>query len=52
LPSSISYARIPLKMGENEITLNLKNAQGADEMKTIKINGNGGLQFYNYSTLR
>jgi len=52
LPSSISYARIPLKMGENEITLTLKNAQGADEMKTIKINGNGGLQFYNYSTLR
>lgn len=52
LPSYISYARIPLQKGENQITITLKNARGTDETKTIKINGNGGLQFYNYSTLR
>ena len=52
LPGSISYARIPLKIGENEVTLMLKSAQGVDEAKTIKVNGNGRVQFYNYSTLR
>ncbi|WP_183565199.1 COG3014 family protein [Mucilaginibacter sp. SP1R1] len=52
LPASISYARIPLQKGENQITISMKNAQGADETKTIKVNGTGRLQFYNYSTLR
>lgn len=52
LPASISYARIPLQMGENQITFTLKNAMGADEVKTIKVTGNGGLQFYNFATLR
>ncbi|QNK61692.1 hypothetical protein H7F33_14160 [Pedobacter sp. PAMC26386] len=52
LPSNISYARIPLKTGENEINITLKNAEGAEETKTIKVNGTGRIQFYNYSTLR
>ncbi|MDN5284006.1 MAG: hypothetical protein JWR38_280 [Mucilaginibacter sp.] len=52
LPAYISYARIPLQKGENQITITMKNAQGADEVKTIKVNGTGRLQFYNYSTLR
>jgi hypothetical protein len=52
LPANISYARIPLQKGENQITINLKTAQGADETKTIKVNGTGRIQFYNYSTLR
>lgn len=51
LPGEISYARIPLQKGQNTITLSLKSAQG-DETRTITINGNGRLQFYNYSTLR
>jgi len=52
LPATISYARIPLKMGENEINLTFKNNQGVDETKTIKVNGTGRIQFYNYATLR
>ncbi|MEN0053798.1 MAG: hypothetical protein AAGC65_09015 [Mucilaginibacter sp.] len=52
LPANISYARIPLQKGENQITITLKNARGTDETKTIKVNGTGRLQFYNYSTLR
>ncbi|MEZ2335058.1 COG3014 family protein [Mucilaginibacter sp. RCC_168] len=52
LPSYISYARIPLQKGENQISLTLKNSHGADETKTIKVNGTGRLQFYNYSSLR
>ncbi|MGY4385917.1 hypothetical protein ACVWYN_002965 [Pedobacter sp. UYP24] len=52
LPALINYARVPLKTGVNTITLNFKNNSGGDETKTITINGNGRLQFYNYSTLR
>lgn len=52
LPAYISYARIPLQMGENQISFTLKNANGVDEVKTIKVNGNGGLQFYNFASLR
>jgi len=52
LPSYISYARIPLQKGENQISLTLKNSHGADEIKTIKVNGTGRLQFYNYPSLR
>ena len=52
LPGSISYARIPLQKGENQISMKLKNAQGVEETKTITIQGTGGMQFYNYATLR
>lgn len=52
LPASIFYARIPLKKGENQITITLKAANGSNEVKTIKITGNGGLQFYNFASLR
>jgi hypothetical protein len=52
LPANISYARIPLQKGENQITITMKNTRGVDETKTIKVNGTGSIQFYNYSTLR
>lgn len=52
LPSTISYTRIPLQKGENTITLNLKGANGSDEVKTITVNGTGKMQFYNYASLR
>lgn len=52
LPSYIAYARVPLQKGENQVTITLKNEQGVDENKTITVQGNGGLQFYNYATLR
>ncbi len=52
LPGSISYARIPLKKGDNTVKITLKNPQGADEVKTITVNGNGRMQFYNYASLK
>lgn len=52
LPANINYTRIPLQKGKNTITLNLKNASGTEESKTIEIIGTGRLQFFNYSTLR
>jgi hypothetical protein len=52
LPATISYARIPLKKGQNTITLTLKGASGNDEVKTIEITGTGKMQFYNYASLR
>jgi hypothetical protein len=52
LPSSISYARVPLQKGANKVSIVLKNAQGVAETKTIEVQGNGTMQFYNYATLR
>lgn len=52
LPSYIAYARVPLKRGENQVIITLKNAQGVAETKTLNVQSNGGLQFYNYATLR
>lgn len=52
LPNQICYARIPLQKGENTINLQLKGTNGQDETKTIRIEGTGGLKFYNYSSLR
>ncbi|WP_091156347.1 COG3014 family protein [Mucilaginibacter pineti] len=52
LPAYISYARIPLQKGDNQVSIKLTNAQGAIETKTINVQGTGKLQFYNYATLR
>jgi hypothetical protein len=52
LPAYVAYARVPLKKGQNEVNVILKNAQGVEETKTIKIQGDGGLQFCNYATLK
>ncbi len=52
LPNRILFARVPLQKGQNSIKLNLKTASGEEETKTINIVGNGGLKFYNYSTMR
>lgn len=52
LPNQINYARIPLQKGENTITLLLKGTNGQDQTKTIRIEGTGGLKFYNYASLR
>jgi hypothetical protein len=51
LPSQISYARIPLQKGANDLSLTLKGTNGTDSIK-IRANGTGKLQLYNYSTLR
>jgi hypothetical protein len=52
LPSTIFYARVPLQKGLNKISIALKNTQGVTETKTIEVQGNGLMQFYNYATLR
>ncbi len=43
LPASIQYVRIPLKKGSNDIRLQLGSTQ-----KTIRVEGRGGLQLYNW----
>ncbi|MFP5042667.1 COG3014 family protein [Parasediminibacterium sp. JCM 36343] len=43
LPAFITYTRIPLQKGQNNITLSSGGLQ-----KTITINSNGGLQLYNW----
>lgn len=50
LPYTIYYARIPLKKGENEITLRLNGATSS-EVK-IWVIGSGGLQFKNFCILK
>ena len=52
LPSTISYARIPLKKGKNEIQIKAINKSGGSDIQTININGTGGMTFYHYTTLK
>lgn len=52
LPSQIFYSRIPLKLGENKIAIELKNSDGNNLTDTIKIQGNGTIKFLSYPTLR
>lgn len=52
LPGYISYVRIPLEKGTNEVKLRLTKANGAEVDDVIQVEGQGGLQFYNYSTLK
>lgn len=52
LPAAINYTRIPLLKGENTINIELKGPNGTTEKKTLTIEGKGGLQFYNYATLK
>lgn len=44
LPAYIQYARVPLQTGENNITL-----QAGGSTKTIRVIGNGKMQFYNWA---
>ncbi|MBC9930020.1 COG3014 family protein [Chitinophaga qingshengii] len=50
LPHSIYYSRIPLKKGDNKITLTLK---GKDSTQKVEFNiiGNGRLQTWHYASL-
>ncbi|WP_430614217.1 COG3014 family protein [Flavobacterium sp. JP2137] len=52
LPSQINYVRVPLQPGINEIEIDLTQANGQKVKDQIKIEANGKLQFYNYSTLK
>jgi len=45
LPGSIFYSRIPLQPGVNNYQINLQNASGQTETKSIEIDGTGVLQF-------
>ncbi len=52
LPSEISYLRMPLKAGKNEITLTMTGNNGAKTEKVIAIEGKPGLQFFNFATIQ
>lgn len=52
LPGQINYVRIPLHKGLNEIVLTLVQSNGKEVQETLEIDGQGGLKFYNYTTLR
>ena len=52
LPATISYVRIPLKMGDNTLHLTLRGADGGTSTRIFHVNGSGRLSFYNYSTLK
>jgi hypothetical protein len=52
LPNSIFYARIPLKAGPNNISVNMLSANGQKQTKTITVTGSGGLQFINVVNLQ
>ncbi|BAV09914.1 hypothetical protein FLA_5967 [Filimonas lacunae] len=48
LPAQISYIRVPLKKGENKVEIKT----GGNTAATITVQGNGGLQFYNYRRMQ
>lgn len=50
LPAKISYVRVPLKLGENKITVSLTNNNGSVETRELNINSiNSKLKFYSFS---
>ena len=52
LPNRIYYIRIPLKKGENSISISLRTIKESPKEKTIKIEGRKGIQFKRITTLR
>lgn len=50
LPAQIQTCRIPLRKGDNQLTLVVNNTRGARREMKINVTGNGGLQFYNVAT--
>lgn len=51
LPSQIHYTRIPLKKGTNELSFDMKTANGNTRSMKIDIEGTGGTVFRNITTL-
>ena len=52
LPQDIYYARIPLKDGENTISITLTTANGVSKEQTIQVKGRKGIQFKKLITLQ
>ncbi|MBB1139609.1 COG3014 family protein [Myroides sp. WP-1] len=52
LPAEIKYARVPLVKGKNQLSFNLQRVQGQNVNQKVEIEANGGLQFYNFATMR
>ncbi|PQJ72898.1 COG3014 family protein [Polaribacter butkevichii] len=52
LPNAIYYARIPLKKGENTISVLLKTTDGTTQEEKIKVQGGKGIQFKKIITLQ
>jgi hypothetical protein len=51
LPHSISFARIPLKKGQNTIKLKITDSTGSSEIKEFTFEGKGNTEFFTYSSL-
>ncbi|NLR63295.1 hypothetical protein HGH92_03160 [Chitinophaga varians] len=51
LPHSIYYSRIPLKKGDNKITLTLKGKDNTQQKVEFNVVGNGRLQTLHYASL-
>ena len=52
LPNRIYYIRIPLREGENSISISISPINGLSKEQTIKIEGRKGIQFKRITTLR
>ena len=52
LPQDIYYARIPLKDGENTISITLTTPNGVSKEQTIQVKGRKGIQFKKLITLQ
>lgn len=52
LPSAIFYARVPLQIGLNKITVDVQGINGQVQQKTITLQGNGSMQFTSIYTIQ
>ena len=52
LPAHVYYCRIPLKTGENNISIRFNAPENTTHTEVIKVNSNGGLQFRKVITLK
>jgi uncharacterized protein len=52
LPSAIFYTRVPLQIGLNNITVDIKGINGQVHQKTISVQGNGSMQFTSLYTIQ
>jgi hypothetical protein len=52
LPHTIYFSRVPLKKGENLVSIQVQSLGGKGKTVDVKLQGTGGLQFYSLSTLK
>ncbi|MDR0229435.1 MAG: hypothetical protein LBI72_10270 [Flavobacteriaceae bacterium] len=52
LPATISYVRIPLVKGKNQVTVELERGSGQRIEHKIEVDGSGKMQFHNFATMK